>query len=95
MLYLLNLLTFFTASFLLFYIYVRTWRGQMSKFCKVCTVFVSILYFLSLHNIIFTFILITTLNILATYTFVVYGRFTRLIALSLHEPHCADNIIKA
>lgn len=88
----LNLLTFFTASFLLFYIYVRTWQGQASTLFKVCGVFISIMYILSLHSIIFTFALITILNILTTYIFVVYSRFSKLFTLSQHDE---DNIARA
>jgi len=81
----LNLLTFFAASFLLLYIYIRTWKEQASKFFKVCSLSIGILYFLSLHNILFTFILITLLNILTTYIFVKYGRFARLFTFSTHD----------
>lgn len=87
----LNLLTFFTASFLLFYIYVRTWQGQASVIFKVCSVFITVMYILSLHNIIFTFALITILNILTTYIFVVYSRFSKLFTLSQHDE---DNIAR-
>ena len=89
----LNLLTFFTASFLLFYIYVKTWKGQASKFFKVCSMFIGTLYFLSLHNIIFTFILITVLNILTTYIFVKYSRFAKTFAFSMHNSE-NDNFVK-
>ena len=88
----LNLLTFFTASFLLFYIYVRTWQGQASVIFKVCSVFITVMYILSLHSIIFTFALITILNILTTYIFVVYSRFSKLFTLSQHDK---DNIARA
>lgn len=88
----LNLLTFFTASFLLFYIYVRTWQGQASVTFKVCSVFITVMYILSLHSIIFTFALITILNILTTYIFVVYSRFSKLFTLSQHDE---DNIARA
>lgn len=87
----LNLLTFFTASFLLFYIYVRTWQGQASALFKVCSVFITAMYILSLHNIIFTFTLITILNILTTYIFVMYSRFSKLFTLSQHDE---DNIAR-
>lgn len=87
----LNLLTFFTASFLLFYIYVRTWQGQASVIFKVCSVFITVMYILGLHNIIFTFALITILNILTTYIFVVYSRFSKLFTLSQHDE---DNIAR-
>lgn len=89
----LNLLTFFASSFLLLYIYIRTWKGQMSKFFKACSFIVGTLYFLSLHDVVFTFILITVLNTLTTYIFVKYGRFSRMFTFSTHDDDDCGGIV--